>query len=172
MNGEPYHEQRRTNMTKMLMIYPDRCTGCHNCALSCSFHHDGEFRPHTSRIKVLSWELEGFSMPTTCQQCEDAPCVAVCPTAAMYDEPVASRVAWDETKCIGCRSCTMACPFGAVVYETKKRRIIKCDLCDGDPQCVAFCPVAALEYTDETDAARARKRATATGFKKTFEEVK
>ena len=76
-------------MTKMLMIYPDRCTGCQNCALSCSFHHDGEFRPHTSRIKVFSWEMEGFSMPTVCQQCEDAPCVAVCPTSAMHDEPVA-----------------------------------------------------------------------------------
>src|SRR4030042_990770 len=98
-------------MTKILMIYPYRCPGCHNCALSCSFHHDSEFRPHTSRIKVFSWEMEGFSMPTTCQQCEDAPGVA-------------------------------------------------------------FCPPAALEYVDETDAARARKRATAVGFKKTFEEVK
>ena len=55
-------------MTKMLMIYPDRCTGCHNCALSCSFYHDGEFRPHTSRIKVFSWEVEGFSM-SRCPLC-------------------------------------------------------------------------------------------------------
>lgn len=51
-------------MAKMLMIYPDRCTGCQNCVLSCSFHHDSEFRPHTSRIQVRNWEIEGFSMPT------------------------------------------------------------------------------------------------------------
>ena len=73
-------------MTKMLMIYPDRCTGCQNCTLACSVFHDGEFRPHTSRIQVTTWEMEGFSMPTTCQQCEDAPCVAVCPTGAMAEK--------------------------------------------------------------------------------------
>ena len=159
-------------MAKMLMIYPDRCTGCQNCVLSCSFHHDSEFRPYTSRIHVHNWEIEGFSMPTVCQQCEDAPCVAVCPTAAMHDDPAGSRVAWDETKCIGCRMCTMSCPFGAVVYETQKRRIVKCDLCDGAPECVTYCPTSAIEFVEETDAGRARKKATAAGFKKTFEEVR
>ena len=159
-------------MSKMLMIYPDRCTGCHNCELSCSFFHDREFRPHTARIKVSSWEMEGFSVPTACQQCEDAPCVAVCPTTAMHADPALGRVAWDEAKCIGCRMCTLACRFGAVVYETGKRRIVKCDLCDGNPECVAFCPTRTLEYVDETDAARARNKATAAGLKKSFEEVR
>jgi carbon-monoxide dehydrogenase iron sulfur subunit len=158
-------------MAKMLMIYPDRCTGCHDCELACSFFHDGEFRPHTSRIHVYSWEMEGFSMPTTCVQCEDAPCVAVCPTGAMYEDPGGNRVAWDEAKCIGCRMCTLACPFGAVVFETDKRRIIKCDLCDGQPECVKICPTCALDYVEETDAARARKKAVAVEFKKAFEEV-
>jgi len=97
-------------MARMLMIYPDRCTGCRNCTLACSAFHDGEFRPHTSRIQVTTWEMEGFSMPTTCQQCEDAPCVAVCPTGAMHDDALINRVAWDEVKCIGCRMCTLACP--------------------------------------------------------------
>lgn len=110
-------------------------------------------------------------MPTTCVQCEDAPCVAVCPTGAMYEDPSGNRVAWDEAKCIGCRMCTLACPFGAVVFETDKRRIIKCDLCDGQPECVKICPTGALDYVEETDAARARKKAVAVEFKKTFEEV-
>jgi Fe-S-cluster-containing hydrogenase component 2 len=159
-------------MGKMLMIYPDRCTGCHNCELACSFFHDTEFRPQMSRIHVYSWEMEGFSMPTTCQQCEDAPCVSVCPTTAMHDDPAMNRVAWDKAKCIGCRMCTLACPFGAVVYETPKQRIVKCDLCDGAPECVAFCPVSALEYVEETDVARTRQKTVAVQFKKTFEEVK
>ncbi|HOG17260.1 MAG TPA: 4Fe-4S dicluster domain-containing protein [Syntrophales bacterium] len=159
-------------MSKMLMIYPDRCTGCRNCELACSFFHDGEFRPHASRIHVTNWELESFSMPTTCQQCDDAPCVGVCPTGAMHAEPEKNRVGWDETKCIGCRMCTLACPFGAVVYESSKRRIVKCDLCDGAPECAAFCPVKALEYVEEIDSARARTKAVAVDFKRTFEEVK
>jgi Fe-S-cluster-containing hydrogenase component 2 len=67
--------------------------------------------------------------------------------------------------------CTLACPFGAVVFETARRRIIKCDLCDGKPECVTFCPNKALDYVEETDAARDRKKAVAVEFKKTFEEV-
>ncbi|HOD29101.1 MAG TPA: 4Fe-4S dicluster domain-containing protein [Syntrophales bacterium] len=110
-------------------------------------------------------------MPTTCQQCEDAPCVAVCPTGAMHDDSLINRVAWDEVKCIGCRMCTLACPFGAVVFETDRRRIIKCDLCDGKPECVAFCPAKALDYVEEIDATRDRKKVVAVEFKKTFEEV-
>ena len=159
-------------MTKMLMIYPDRCTGCHNCELACSFFHDGEFRLPVSRIHVHTWEMEGISVPTTCEQCGDAPCVAVCPTSAMYDDPAMNRVGWEEAKCIGCRMCTLACPFGAVVYETSRRRILKCDLCDGVPECVTFCPVDAIEYLDETDATRARRRVVAGELKRTYEEVR
>jgi len=82
--------------------------------------------------------MEGISVPTTCEQCEDAPCVAVCPTSAMFNDPAMNRVGWEEAKCIGCRMCTLACPFGAVVYETSRRRILKCDLCGGAPECVTF----------------------------------
>ena len=110
-------------------------------------------------------------MPTTCAQCEDAPCVAVCPTGAMWDDPQNNRVVWDENKCIGCRMCTLACPFGAVVFDAKRHRIIKCDLCDGDPECVKVCPAKAIEFVEETDANRARQKALAVEFKKTFEEV-
>jgi Fe-S-cluster-containing hydrogenase component 2 len=90
----------------------------------------------------------------------------------MHEEPALGRVAWEEAKCIGCRMCTLACPFGAVVYESAKRRIVKCDLCDGNPECVIFCPTRALEYVDETDAARSRQKAVAVGLKKSVEEVR
>ncbi len=84
----------------------------------------------------------------------------------MHDDPAGSRVAWDETKCIGCRMCTLSCPFGAVVYETQKRRIVKCDLCDGAPECVTFCPTSAIEFVEETDAARARQEGRRRGVQK------
>ncbi len=159
-------------MTKTLMIYPDRCTGCHSCELACSFYHDGEFRLPASRIRVHTWEMEGISVPTTCVQCQDAPCVSVCPTSAMYDEPEQNRVAWDSAKCIGCRMCTLACPFGAVMFETSRYRILKCDLCNGTPECVVFCPANALEFLDETDATRVRQKAVAGELKKTYAEVR
>ena len=159
-------------MAKMLMIYPDLCTGCFRCELACSFYHDGEFRLPASRIHVHSWEMEGISVPTTCEQCEEAPCVTVCPTSAMYQNATLSCVSWEKEKCIGCRMCTLACPFGAVVYETSRRRILKCDLCDGAPECVTFCPVNALEYLDEADAMRSRQKHVVGELKKTFVEVR
>ena len=159
-------------MAKMLMIYPDRCTGCHNCELACAFFHDGEFRLPAARIHVHSWEMEGISVPTTCEQCEDAPCVAVCPTGSMHADPGRNRVAWEEARCIGCRMCTLACPFGAVVYETSRRRILKCDLCDGSPECVTFCPTSAIEYVDENVAMRARRKYVAGELKKSYAEAR
>jgi carbon-monoxide dehydrogenase iron sulfur subunit len=159
-------------MAKMLMIYPHRCTGCHNCELACSFFHDGEFRLPASRIRVHSWEMEAISIPTTCEQCEDAPCVTVCPTGAMYHDRAKYRVAWNEANCIGCRMCTLACPFGAVAYEASRRRVLKCDLCDGTPECVTFCPVNAIEFLDEADATRARQKFVARELKRTVAEVR
>jgi carbon-monoxide dehydrogenase iron sulfur subunit len=159
-------------MAKMLMIHPDRCTGCHNCDLACSFFHEGEFRLSASRIRVHSWEMEGISVPTTCVQCEDAPCVVVCPTGAMHIDPARNLVAWEGPQCIGCRMCTLACPFGAVVYETSSKRILKCDLCGGNPECVTFCPVRAIEYVDEKDAVRPRQKYVAAELKRTFAEAR
>jgi Fe-S-cluster-containing hydrogenase component 2 len=68
--------------------------------------------------------------------------------------------------------CTLACPFGAVTYETSRNRILKCDLCDGAPECVAFCPVDALEFLDESDAVRSRQKSVAAELKKTYAEVR
>jgi Fe-S-cluster-containing hydrogenase component 2 len=67
--------------------------------------------------------------------------------------------------------CTLACPFGAVVYEASSRRILKCDLCGGTPECVTFCPVHALEYLDERDAVRGRQKALAGELKKSYVEA-
>lgn len=157
-------------MAKVLMIHPDRCTGCRNCELACSFAHEGEFRPRAARIHVYSWEREGFSVPMMCQQCEDAGCVNVCPTGAMHR--VDGMVVWDEKRCIRCRMCTLACPFGNAVYDARTSQILKCDNCDGEPECVAFCPNKALEYVDDTLATRSKKKAFAARFKESFAEVK
>jgi anaerobic carbon-monoxide dehydrogenase iron sulfur subunit len=49
-------------------------------------------------------------------------------------------------KCIGCRMCMTGCPFGAIRYDTSRKKVIKCELCEGDPQCVKFCPTGALQF--------------------------
>ena len=71
-------------MTKVLMIHPDKCTGCHNCSLACAYGHEGQFRPAGTRVHVYTWEREGFSVPMMCQQCDEASCMKVCPTGALH----------------------------------------------------------------------------------------
>jgi Fe-S-cluster-containing hydrogenase component 2 len=78
---------------------------------------------------------------------------------------------WDADKCIRCRMCVIACPFGNARYDALTSSIFKCDNCDGAPQCAAFCPTAALEYVDDTDQVKARKKAYAAKFKDAFQEV-
>jgi Fe-S-cluster-containing hydrogenase component 2 len=67
--------------------------------------------------------------------------------------------------------CTVACPFGNAIYDVSTGNILKCDTCDGDPECVRFCPDGALEYTDDTIATRSRKKAFAAKFKQAFMEA-
>ncbi len=156
---------------KVLMIHTDKCTGCRNCELACSFFHEGDFRPRASRVHVYSWEREGVSVPMMCQQCDSAACVAVCTTGAMHRNKATGLVEYEQPKCIGCRMCVQACPFGNAVYDAVTASILKCDLCGGQPECVQMCPNGALEFVDDTISTRARTKAFAQKFKDAFAEV-
>jgi len=157
-------------MSRVLMIHPDKCTGCHNCSLACGFAHEGQFRPTATRIHVYTWDQEGFSVPLMCQQCDDASCANVCPTNALHRVKGQALVEYDRTKCIGCRMCVIACPFGSAAYDALTESILKCDTCAGDPACVRACPTAAIEFVDDSVATRGRKKAFATKLKAVFEE--
>jgi Fe-S-cluster-containing hydrogenase component 2 len=153
------------------MIHPDKCTGCHNCSLACGFTHEAQFRPTATRIHVYSWDREGFSVPIMCQQCDDAACAKVCPTFALRREKGQALVTYDRSKCIGCRMCVIACPFGSAAYDSVTESILKCDTCAGDPACVRACPSEAIEFVEDSVATRGRKKAFATKLKAVFEEV-
>ena len=158
-------------MAKVLMIHPDKCTGCRNCELACSFEHERRFRPGASRVQAFTWEREGISVPMMCQQCDEASCVKVCPTAALSRARGASVVAYEKAKCIGCRMCTMACPFGSITYDAATAAVLKCDTCGGDPACAKACPTHAIAFVDDSISTRARKKSVAAKFKSAFEEA-
>lgn len=148
-------------MDKVLSINYQKCTGCRLCELVCAVMHDGVSNPTRSRIKVMKWESEGLYVPMSCQQCQDAPCMNVCPVKAISRDEDLGVVKVDYDVCIGCRSCVAVCPFGAMSYNTIDRKVFKCDLCGGDPQCVRFCDVNAVEYVEAGQVSIDRRRVAA-----------
>lgn len=152
-------------MAKMIMVHPDRCVGCKSCIAACSFAHEGSQRPEASRIRVYSFAVEGVSVPMLCQHCSDAACVTVCPTGAMYRNSDTALIEWDESRCIRCRMCTMACPFGNTVYDALTDSILKCNVCEGEPACVQVCPSDALEYVKDSASTVSRQKNFASKLK-------
>jgi len=142
---------------KVLAVDQGKCTGCRQCEMVCSVYHTGTNDPSRSRIKVLKWDNIGFYLPTTCQNCEKPFCVEVCPTKACHKDLDNQRVVIDRDKCIGCKTCIIACPFGAPTFDPVDRVTIKCDFCDGTPQCALFCEVNAIRYV-EADTINATKK--------------
>jgi Fe-S-cluster-containing hydrogenase component 2 len=106
----------------------------------------------------MKWEMEGLYVPVSCQQCQDAPCMNGCPVSAISRNEELNRVEVDYEICIGCRTCVSVCPFGAMNYNPIDKNVTKCDLCDGNPQCVYFCEVKAVEYVDGGDVSIEKKR--------------
>ncbi len=136
-------------MSRVLVVDAERCDGCKECVKACSMRHGGTEDPERSRIKID--ELQGVFVPVVCQQCEDAPCIASCPTSSRTRDRVTSKTKIDYGRCISCKTCIAVCPFGASHFDKLENRVVVCDLCDGDPQCVRVCDRGALRYVDKRE---------------------
>lgn len=133
-------------MIKSLLLDADKCTSCLQCEMACSLEHDGAFNPAKSRIKVFEFEHGKRSIPYTCTQCEEAWCLKACPTNAItIDHELGTKVVHDDL-CVGCKVCTIACPYGTINFNSTTGKVAKCDLCGGDPKCADACPTGAITY--------------------------
>jgi Fe-S-cluster-containing hydrogenase component 2 len=135
-------------MLKSLNIDPEKCTGCLQCEMACSLVNEGLFNTAKSRIKVFNFHDEGRFVPYTCTQCDEAWCMHACPVDAIKMDKATGAKVVNEATCVGCKVCTIACPFGTVNYNSATGKVIKCDLCGGDPECAKACPTAAITYVD------------------------
>ncbi len=113
----------------------------------CSFHHTKTFSPESSRVTVIKDDRLGLDYPLMCRQCSDCPPMEACPAQAITKEEGIIMVDWQA--CIGCGVCVDECRYDAVKLHDDKALI--CDLCGGEPQCVARCPTGALSYTESPE---------------------
>jgi Fe-S-cluster-containing hydrogenase component 2 len=133
---------------KLKIINKNKCTGCKMCELACAFFHDRIFNPSAARIYVKKAEDEGIDLPIICRHCNNEACKLVCPEDAFYLSDL-GILKIDEKKCTGCELCITACVFNAIRLSPYSGKAIKCDLCDGSPQCVSWCPRKVLDYKGE-----------------------
>jgi DMSO reductase iron-sulfur subunit len=130
-----------------------RCLGCGACVLAC--------RLVNHRVDGISWRRilpfniarypggPAYHFSLACNHCERPACLTACPAGA-YEKRTDGIVLLHEERCLGCRYCAMACPFGAPVYDVDAGVMTKCHLCADrldsglQPACVAACPTEAL----------------------------
>ncbi len=145
-------------MQKALSIIPEKCTGCLQCELACSYEYVAAFNPSKSRIKVFNFADQGRHVPFTCTQCAEAWCLHACPVDAITADSVTGAKIVSAARCVGCKVCTIACPFGTINYDQSTGKVTKCDLCGGDPACVEACPTEAIVFIDADTTGHERMR--------------
>jgi Fe-S-cluster-containing dehydrogenase component len=143
---------------KVLLGDFEKCSGCRICEMVCSLEHAKMCSPAKSRISIIKWEEEGISIPSMCQQCEEPLCMKVCPVEGIRRDKETGAILTDPDLCIGCKMCIMVCPFGGPSVDPEEGKIIRCDLCEGDPKCVNFCPQEALMWVRADKIGLMRKR--------------
>ncbi|AYD39872.1 4Fe-4S dicluster domain-containing protein [Clostridium fermenticellae] len=160
----------KLELNPFVLVDPKKCINCRSCEVACAASHrengcgstvgnmDTPIVPRAFIVKNKE-----YSIRIQCRQCEDSPCAQVCPTEAITYED--ENIIVNQKLCIGCKTCTIVCPIGAVdlmpKFEGKsidgginrKLKLIayKCDLCKnagGEPNCVKACPEDALRIVN------------------------
>lgn len=153
-------------MNRFIIADSAKCIGCRTCEVACVVSHQDNQDCSTlsaatfsARIRVV--KTGTFSTAVTCHHCEDAPCANVCPVGAIHRADGAVLV--EQSRCIGCKSCEIACPFGAMQVTRVDARVqaLKCDLCqhrETGPACVDACPTSALSCVNPSQLRERRLR--------------
>jgi carbon-monoxide dehydrogenase iron sulfur subunit len=150
-------------MTKKLTVIPDQCSGCRICELVCSIRHFRVNNPKKSAIRVMiTYPQPVLRMPIVCSQCKEPPCGQVCPVDALHRNN--GVVQLDEKLCISCYKCVEACPFGAMYAHDDCEYPIKCDMCEGDPECVKKCPKGAIRLIPEAALGESKRLANVLSY--------
>lgn len=144
-----------------MLIDLSLCIGCNACAIACKQENDVD--PENSNTWVESWDVERpdgriarANVPKQCNHCDNPACVSVCPTGASY-KAEDGTVQIDKSKCIGCKYCMAACPYGARYVDLEEGDVRKCTYCSHRtkyglmPACASVCVTKARLFGDLND---------------------
>ena len=146
----------RGNNMKRVYVKEEWCLGCHLCEYNCAYANSGvtsmvkalKDKPIFPRIRVE--DCGKITYAVSCRHCEDPLCIKGCISGALHKEN--GVVVIDKTKCVGCYTCVLLCPYGAVMPSPDGTAAQKCELCAnnsfGEPSCVKGCPNRAIVYEE------------------------
>jgi Fe-S-cluster-containing dehydrogenase component/formate-dependent nitrite reductase membrane component NrfD len=140
-------------MKYAFVIDQRKCIGCHACTVACKAEHDVPIGVYRTWVKYIERgefpNSRRYFLVNRCNHCDDAPCVAICPTRALYKRKD-GIVDFDSSRCIGCKSCMQACPYDALYIDPNTHTAAKCNYCAHrtelglEPACVVVCPERAI----------------------------
>jgi formate dehydrogenase iron-sulfur subunit len=134
-------------LEKRIIVNLDLCIGCHSCSAACHYGHHNQTNLVAGKVENIA------EIPANCRHCLNPACMSSCPSGALFKDEF-GYVRRANLLCIGCRSCSLACPFGVIGYEFTRHVSPKCDLCidrvvEGKtPRCVSACTSDALQFTE------------------------
>ncbi len=148
-------------MTRYAFVIDQRkCIGCHACTVACKAEHDVPIGVYRTWVKYVEKgefpHARRYFLVNRCNHCDNAPCVAICPTKALYKR-ADGIVDFDSSRCIGCKSCMQACPYDALYIDPNTHTAAKCNYCAHrievglEPACVIVCPERAIIAGDMHD---------------------
>ena len=137
-----------------------KCIGCHACTIACKAEHDIPVGVNRCWVKTVEKgtfpDTQRLFLPVLCNQCEEAPCMKICPTSALYKRRD-GIVDLNGEACIGCRACMVACPYDQLFIDPNTRTAEKCNFCANrvenqlQPACVSVCPTQCRIFGDLDD---------------------
>jgi len=142
---------------KLVVSDPEKCTGCRICELVCSAAKEKGFNPLLSRIRTVRVDSL-LNTSIACRLCKEPTCIRSCPRKALSRNNTDGVILVDHNRCNGCCWCIEACEFGAIISLQDEKTVAICDVCNGTPKCVEFCPKEALSFKTAEEVGQSTRR--------------